>query len=28
VEYIEVTPGHKVAVICASTTIFSVTEIV
>jgi hypothetical protein len=28
VEYIEVTPGHKVAVICASTTTFSVTQIV
>jgi hypothetical protein len=28
VEYIEVTPGHKIAVVCGTTTTFSVTEIV
>jgi hypothetical protein len=28
VEYLEVTGGHKIAVICASTTTFSVTQIV
>jgi hypothetical protein len=28
IEYIEVTPGHKIAVICPTTTTFSVTQIV
>ena len=28
VEYIEVTSGHKIAVVCGTTTTFSVTEIV
>jgi hypothetical protein len=28
VEYIEVTPGHKIAVVCGTTTTFSVTEII
>jgi hypothetical protein len=28
VEYIEVTPGHKIAVVCGTTSTFSVTQIV